>query len=297
MGMSFMGLYDRDYTQYDYDGGHEYRPQMRLRLPRPSTVVGWLMAINFAVFLIGAIFFRATRDVGGMKLTFLEQWFSVYPYSVGSALQIWRLITYQFLHGNALHILLNMLWLYFLGPTLERHWGGKKFLKFYLGCGVAGGIFYLLLVAAGILGAGPMVGASGAILGLFAACAILFPRFNVFLIPFPVAIPIRVAAIGGIVIYLWFVVTRGENAGGHAAHLAGMVAGAVYVLSQSWGAQFKSRFQHRFGEKRKMSEFNLQADLDNILDKVHRSGIHSLTRREKRVLKQATELERKRNRL
>ncbi len=292
-----MGLYDRDYTQSDYDGRRGYGPQMRIRLPRPSTVVGWLMAINFAVFLIGAFFFQATRDVGGMRLTFLEQWFCIYPYSVGSALQIWRLITYQFLHGNFFHILINMLWLYFLGPTLERHWGGKKFLQFYFICGAAGGIFYTVLVAVGILGAGPMVGASGAILGLFAACAILFPRFNVFLIPFPVAIPIRVAAIGGIVIYLWFVVTRADNAGGHAAHLAGMVAGAVYVFSESWRSRFQSGIKHRFGEKKKISRHSLQVDLDDILDKVHRNGVHSLTRREKRVLRQATELERKRNKL
>jgi hypothetical protein len=87
------------------------------------------------------------------------------------------------------------------------------------------------------------------------------------------------------------------NAGGEAAHLGGMVAGAVYVLSQTWRAKFSGRMRHRFGEKREMSQFNLQADLDDILDKVHREGIHSLTRREKRVLKQATELERRRKKL
>ncbi len=114
---------------------------------------------------------------------------------------------------------------------------------------------------------------------------------------FPVRLVIVALVLAAIAVLTLIRPDQFLNAGGEAAHLGGMVAGAVYVLSQSWGARFKLRVKHRFGEKRKVSEFNLQADLDNILDKVHRSGVHSLTRREKRVLKQATELERKRRSL
>jgi len=96
-----------------------------------------------------------------------------------------------------------------------------------------------LLVVLNFLGTGLMVGASGSILGVFAACAILFPQIVVYLFPLPVAIPIRVAAVAGIVIFILFVVTRSENAGGHAAHLAGMAAGAAYVFSQSWRAKMR----------------------------------------------------------
>jgi len=69
----------------------------------------------------------------------------VNPETVGRVLQVWRLVTYQFLHGSAFHLLANMLGLFFLGPTLERHWGSKRFLVFYLFCGVAGGLSYYLL--------------------------------------------------------------------------------------------------------------------------------------------------------
>jgi membrane associated rhomboid family serine protease len=207
------------------------------------------------------------------------------------------LVTYQFLHdpGNIFHIVFNMLGLYFLGPTLERHWGSRRFLPFYLGCGVAGGVFYLLLVAIGFLPALPMVGASGAILGMLAACAILFPHFVVFILLFP--IPIRVAAIAFTVIYLFFVITKGENAGGDAVHLAGMATGAIYVFSQSWRAKIRLKIQSSRWQKKIAAERNLQVEVDRILQKVHDSGIHSLTPKEKGILKRATEAERMRSKL
>ena len=182
-----------------------------------------------------------------------------------------------------------MLGLYFLGPTLERHWGSKKFLIFYLGCGVAGGLFYTFLALLKFLGAGPMVGASGAILGMLAACAILFPQFVVFILFFPV--PIRVAAVGLTIMYFFFVITKGQNAGGHAAHLAGMATGAIYVLSRSWRSKFTFKARSSRFKKRVTSHRDLQIEVDRILKKVHDKGMHSLTYKEKRVLKQATKAE------
>jgi len=281
-----MGLYDRDYTRADYQSQSRYAPQMRMAFPKITPVVKWLLIINVAVYFV---------QILGAD-TLLVDWFAVYPRTGGMALQIWRLITYQFLHGDFFHILINMLWLFFLGPTLERHWGSRKFLIFYLGCGAAGGLFYVLLVVIKFLPAAPMIGASGAILGVVAACAILFPRIVVYLFPLPVAIPIRVAALAGIVIFILYLVTRSENAGGHAAHLAGMAAGAAYVFSQSWREKFKLKMRTGRWEKRMEEQHNLEAEVDRILQKVHDSGIHSLTSKEKRILKQATKTEQMRNR-
>jgi membrane associated rhomboid family serine protease len=230
-----------------------------------------------------------------MPIDLLERWFSVYPYSVAAIFQVWRLITYQFLHGGFWHILINMWILFILGPGLERQWGRRRFLIFYLSCGVAGGLLYTLLVATDFLAALPMVGASGAILGVFAACAILFPQFRLFLFPIPVAIPIRIMAAGAIVMYVFFVVTRADNAGGHAAHLAGMVAGAFYVLSESWRAKMKLKLQVGAWERKMTGQQNLEAEVDRILRKIHTSGIHSLTPAEKKTLKQATEAEQMRD--
>jgi membrane associated rhomboid family serine protease len=211
-------------------------------------------------------------------------------------LQLWRLITYQFLHSPNIfwHIFLNMIGLFFLGPTLERHWGSKRFLPFYLGCGVAGALFYMLLVGVGFLPPIPMVGASGAILGMLAACAILFPQFIVFIFIFPV--PIRIAAVGFTAIYFLIVITRGENAGGHAAHLAGMAAGAAYVFSQSWREKFKFKLRSGRWEKHMAAQRNLQFEVDRILHKVSQSGIQSLSSKEKKILKEATKAEQMRNR-
>jgi membrane associated rhomboid family serine protease len=284
-----MGLYDRDYTQEGYRSPYQYAPQMRMRFPRPSTVVMRLLIINVGVYIAAVLI----RPLG----VFIYEWFQLDGRSLFRALQVWRLISYQFLHDPAFiwHIFFNMLGLYFLGPTLERHWGSKRFLMFYLGCGVAGGLFYLLLVGIGFLPGLPMVGASGAILGMLAACAILFPQFVVFIFLFPG--PRRVAAIAFTAIYLLALLTRGQNAGGDAAHLAGMAAGAFYVFSERWRAGLRFKIQSALAERKIADQRNLRVELDRILDKVQNSGIHSLTPQEKRILRKATEAERMRNKL
>ncbi|GAI84252.1 unnamed protein product [marine sediment metagenome] len=78
-------------------------------------------------------------------------------------------------------------------------------------------------------------------------------------------------------------------------HLTGMVAAAVYVLSQSWRAKFKLKIQSGRWEKKITAQHSLQAELDRILQKVHDSGIQSLTPKEKKLLRQATEAEQMRN--
>jgi membrane associated rhomboid family serine protease len=292
-----MGLYDRDYTQSDFQSEHRYAPRMRIGLPQLTPVVKAMIAANVVIFFAGIMIFRkgtlVDTPAGPIPVSDLDRWFSVFPYSLGAILQVWRLITYQFLHGNIMHILFNMLGLFFLGPTLEQHWGSKRFLIFYLSCGVAGALFYILLVAVGSLQPLPMIGASGAILGMLAACAILFPHFVVFLIVFPV--PIRTAAVILTLVYLARLITVAQNAGGDAAHLAGMAAGAVYVISQRWREALRYKFAARLRRSKAATQRSLQDELDEILEKVHRAGIHSLTRREKKILKQATEAEQKRD--
>ncbi len=286
-----MGLYDRDYTQADFQPGQShfrYSPQMRFRLPRLTPVVKLLLIANIGIFLVAVLITPVQH--------YIYEWFQLDARSVGRALQVWRLVTYQFLHDPALiwHIFLNMLGLFFLGPTLEQHWGSRRFLPFYLACGVAGALFYYFLVAVRFLPAGQMVGASGAILGMLAACAILFPHFVVFIFIFPV--PIRIAAIGFAAVYFLIVITKGENAGGEAAHLGGMAAGAIYVFSQSWRDKLKLKLRAGQWEKRMASQRDLQAEVDRILKKVHDSGLQSLTRKERNTLREATRAEQMRNR-
>jgi membrane associated rhomboid family serine protease len=281
-----MGLYDREYTQGDYHGGHRHAPQMRMNFPQLTSMVKVILFINVGVFFLQLLIQIASRRD---PITLL---FSVYPYSPWGMLQIWRLITYQFLHANFWHMAMNMVGLYFLGPTLEKHLGSKRFLIFYLTCGTTGGVLYILLVSMGWLGVGTLVGASGAILGMLAACAILFPQFVVFFILFPV--PIRVAAIVFSLGALAVILSQGPNAGGEAAHFGGMVVGALYVFTQSHRQQLVSKVQNGRWEKKIEAERDMLKEIDRVLEKVHNSGIHSLTRSEKSILKRATEADQKR---
>jgi len=280
-----MGLYDRDYTRADFDSPHHRTPQMRMLFPSLTPVVKWLLIINVAVFIPSYL----SKPVG----MFFYSLFAVDP---ESPFQIWRLITYQFLHDiyGFRHIFWNMLILYFFGTMLERFWGGKKFLIFYLICGAAGGVLYPLLARAGVLDVAYLVGASGAIFGMLAAGAILFPRVKVLVIVFPV--PLSILAIILAVMSAMSLLAGDDNAGGEAAHLAGIAAGVVYVVTQNRRNKFKLKVETDHYRRKITAHRNLQADLDRILEKVHQSGIHSLTAREKKVLKQATEAEQRKKR-
>lgn len=281
-----MGIYDRDYSREGYQSGSRSGPPINFRLPPLTPIVKNLLIINAAVFFTGIII----KPVGAL----FYEWFAVDARTVFSAIQPWRLITYQFLHGDLWHLFGNMIGLFFLGSTLERHWGSRRFLIFYLFCGATGGLFYLLLVALGFLPGFIMVGASGAILGMLAACAILFPNIIIFLFLFPV--PIRVAAVLFILIAVAGIFT-GDNAGGEAAHLAGIAAGAGYVFFGPWRERMKLKSHRGRWESKIARQRALDIEVDRILDKVHKSGIASLTSKERKILQQATRAEQMRDEL
>ena len=289
-----MGLYDRDYTQADFQTRQSRfgrMPQMRFGSSHLTPVVKWLLIINVAVFLL-------TLMVGQIA-NFFYTWFSVYPTTVGMSLQLWRVITYQFLHdvSGFRHIFINMLALFFFGPMLERLWGSRKFLIFYLVCGATGGVLYPVLANAGWLDKAPLVGASGSVLGILAAGAILFPNLKVYVWGiFPVKLMVLAIIFAGISIITLLRPDQFANAGGQAAHLGGMAAGAIYVLSQSWRDKFKFKLRSGHWEKQMAAQRNLQVEVDRILAKVHNSGIQSLSSKEKKILKEATKAEQTRNR-
>lgn len=287
-----MGLYDRDYTRADYESEPHYAPHRRIAFPKITPVVKWLLIINASVFIV-TFLIPPIKD-------FFFQWFSVYPATPLMSLQLWRQITYQFLHsvGGFGHIFWNMLFLYFFGTMLEPYWGSRKFLVFYLVCGAAGGVLYPLLALVGWLGIGRLVGASGAIFGVLTATAILFPTSRLLILGvFPIRL--RILAIILLVISVLTLLRPDQvgNAGGEAAHLAGIATSAVYIFSQSWRDKLKLKFRSAAWAKKMTAQRNLQVEVDRILEKVHNSGVHSLTSKEKKILKQATKAEQTRNKL
>jgi membrane associated rhomboid family serine protease len=262
---------------------------MRLNLPRPTPVVKWLLIVNISIFLLGVFSSRMAE--------FMVTWFAAEPGSLRTMLEPWRILTYQFLHnmGSPWHILFNMVGLCFFGPALEGYMGSRRFVPFYLVCGAVGGIFYLVLTAVKFLGPGLLIGASGSILGLLAACAILFPQTVIVL--FVVPVPIRIGAIVLAVGYFLWVVMQGAQAGANVVHLAGMATGAAYVLLQPRCDRLVLKMRTGSWEKKIEEGRRLQIEVDRILAKVHRSGLHSLTRTEKNTLKRATQEEIRRQQL
>ena len=283
-----MGLYDRDYTQEDFQSPGHSAPHMRLQFPRLTPVVKWLMIINIVAFLSGYLIPRMDA--------FLIDWFSVWPETFGTTMQVWRYITYQFLHADLGHIFWNMFVLYFFGTMIENLWGGRKFLTFYLVCGMTGGIFYPILAHIEWLRLAHLIGASGSILGMLAAAAILFPRMVVYIFG---VFPLKMYILA-IILAVWSILTLlrpgiSENAGGEAAHLGGMCAGAIYVLSERWRQRLKMKVHSNIWQKKMTENRDLQSEVDRILKKVHDKGMHSLTFKEKKILKQATKAEQMRN--
>lgn len=280
-----MGIYDRDYNRQGYQGGGMRGSGMRIAMPRITSVVKWLLIANVAIYVIGRLFDPTER--------FLVPYFSVSTVTLGQSFQLWRIISYQFLHSNIRigHIFGNMLILFFFGPMLEQLWGSKRFLQFYLVCGAMGGIFYPILVFFNVLGPGYLIGASGAIFGMLAAGGILFPRMRVYIMGiFPIPLGV-IAGILALISILTLLDAHGDNRGGEAAHIAGMAAGAVYVL---WGPLMqRMRLKQKQGrwENKIIEQRDFQREVDRILTKVHNSGVGSLTRNEKNILREATERE------
>jgi len=194
---------------------------------------------------------------------------------------VWQLLTYQFIHQGFGHLLSNMMGLYFLGPETERTLGTNRFFALYFLSGILGGLGWSLLSPYG-----SCVGASGAIFGVLGAYAALYPNRELVLIFFPF-MPIKAWVFVLLIGLYEFVNTLALGVGGHianAAHLGGGIVGYIYATvigRPDILHKMKERFRPR--EKPPVS----RAEIDRILDKASRQGLHSLTSRERDLLKRA----------
>lgn len=164
--------------------------------------------------------------------------------------QPWTLVTVMFLHANEFHLFANMVTLYFFGTAVEKSIGSKKFLKFYFGSGIIASIGFvvarnIMAVFQGSSVLGPAVGASGAVIALFAVVAMLYPEAEV-LLYFIVPMKIKTALYAFGVFELFNLLTKFLGytlplVGGFAssAHLAGLAAGIWY------GRRLQDKYQRR----------------------------------------------------
>jgi len=302
-----MSWRDREYARSSQGRGQVWPPTRRVPVIGGS-IVTTLIVVNVAVFVLcqmtinrNAARYPALR--GEEIITSPVFQFSAMATGPVVRGQVWRIITAQYLHWSFGHILMNMLGLYFLGRPLERDWGSKRFFFIYLIAGTLGMIFYMALTLLGWLPVqGVAAGASGCVLGLLGACAVRYPHAEV-LIYFLFPIKIRTAAMLFGVWYVWNILGQGQNAGGDACHIAGLLFGAWWAYrGETWWNRIGWKAANRRAGVRRseVPDFSARVaqrrddalTVDQILKKVYEGGIHSLSEAEKRALGEATERKR-----
>ncbi len=151
------------------------------------------------------------------------------PRDLAQVQPVVSLVTYQFLHGDWPHLLFNMLFLWVFGDNIEDALGHKRFLPFFIGCGIAGAGLHAAVNMGSVT---PTIGASGAISGLLGAYVVLHPRARILVLAFTI-IPLRLPAL--LVIGTWFaqdVIWATMGGGGGVAfwaHIGGAIAGALLI--------------------------------------------------------------------
>ena len=294
---------------------NSYRPFGRPSIFPP--VIKNLLIINAAVFFFQLV--ASNFMIGGKPgMYVLNEWFALNPIVEGANFQVWQLITYQFMHAGFGHIFFNMFALWMFGMEIENLWGPKKFIYYYLLCGVSAGLFQLFLPP--LLGSdlAITIGASGAVFGVLIAFAMVYPERYIYLW---LLFPIKAKYLIGFIIVLEFLLidSAGSNVA-HLAHLGGAIAGFIFImLDKRTDVTLKHMFNksyyrtserppnifsgitERFRKKDdevkeakfydikdKAEEEITQEEIDKILDKISKSGYQNLTEKEKKTLFEAS---------
>lgn len=175
------------------------------------------------LLIINVIFFLATLVLERYGFLQITNALALWPLASGR-FQIWQLVTYMFMHASFGHIFFNMFALWMFGYILENYWGTRRFIFYYLFCGVGAGLLNMI-----IPGMGPTVGASGAVYGILLAFGMLFPEERIYLY-FLVPIKAKWFVIGYAAIELYEGVFHSMDGVAHFAHLGGMLFGLVLIL-------------------------------------------------------------------
>ena len=296
------------------------------------TITKNLLIINVLMFVATFVFQRGGIDLNDvLGLHFF----------MASEFHLYQLLTYMFMHGGLQHIFFNMFALWMFGCVVENVWGPKKFLFYYISCGIGAGLIqelvqYISYFVIDDLGSYDYVnlngvsvtvdyylnqlttvGASGAIYGILLAFGMLFPEERIFIFPLPVPIKAKWFILAYVAIELFSALGTSGDGVAHFAHLGGMLFGFLMIrywqkhpgggsgYGRSGGQQFfdllKSNWEkcshknagdggaHSHTESDKDWQYNqhkqaTQKEIDEILDKIRRSGYDSLTEEEKKKL-------------
>jgi membrane associated rhomboid family serine protease len=269
------------------DGPGPGMPQ--ISFPRLTPGVRWLLIALAAVHVATFVLFLASESLYSGLLDPLQldprswiEWLPIVP--------LWQLATYGFLHSplDVMHLLGNLLILYFFGTMLESELGTRRFLWTYAGAQIAGALFFLVAGWFGVP-SGPAIGASGACYGLMLAAATLFPSRIVYLLFVPIALRWLALLIVVVTVFSALVQVKfGASGTAHLIHLGGIAYGYFAVRT---GLIRKDPVE-MFERRRAVQEVErAQSDaqrVDHLLAKISREGIGSLSKGERDFLKKAS---------
>jgi membrane associated rhomboid family serine protease len=298
-------------SYYRYSDSNYYRPSLFGGFQFFPPVIKYLLISNIGMFILTG--FLGLFRIGGVSLLgFLGEILPLYP--VNDGFQIWQLFTYMFVHGGLMHLLFNMFALWMFGMELENYWGWKKFLVYYLACGVGAGLSNLFIGPL-FAPAAPTVGASGAIYGVLIAFGMMFPDRPIF-VYFLLPIRARYFVMLYIILEVYSGVTGTSDGVAHFAHLGGAAVGFVYLMIDQRRMPLKGVFEkakERIIPTEHVSSYSSsyrqndvadakyydvpnnggedrisQQQIDEILDKISQNGYQSLSEKEKKILFEAS---------
>ena len=267
----------RPYYNYDDRPTGGFRISFGSRMTKTIKV---LIAANVIAFLLVVILRgQLGRDASGLSEA--DKWFGFYALNFLRG-AVWQPVTYMFVHGGPWHLVFNMLGLFFFGGQVERQMGRAMFLWMYFLCGVTGALLSLFQLASStpVL---PVVGASGGVLGVLVAFAMLFPNARILVL---FIFPIKARTFALIYAAITVMSLLGDTGGGiaHWAHLGGMAVGFLFIKGRPLGGKLTGLWDARRRLTRERRTAAEQAELDRILEKVHREGITSLSNQERDFL-------------
>ena len=250
-----------------------------------------LIYINVAVFILTTLtevmFQLFNRSIAGVF-----EWLELPASVLRFILQPWSLLTYMFMHAGFMHILFNMLWLYWFGALFLSFFSAKHLRGVYILGGICGGLLYMAAYNIfpyfrPMTDYSFMLGASASVLAIVAATAYREPNYPIRLLLFGT---IRLKYLALIVIGTDLLFITSSNAGGHIAHLGGALAGVWFAASIVSFKPRKPKMKVHYGTgKQKDYDYNARKkaqsdEIDRILDKLKKSGYESLTTEEKKSL-------------
>lgn len=265
-----------------------------------------LIYINLGVFLVFRIL-NVFFFLSGTPFPFMD-WLALPADFELLASRPWTLITYMFLHFDFLHILFNLLWLYWMGQIFLSYFDQGKLVTIYLLGGIFGGLFYvagynLFPVFSQIVTDSRLLGASASVIAIVTALAVHAPNHTLHLMFIG---PVKMKYIALFSVLMYVIGISSSNAGGNLAHLGGAFWGVIYVLQLRRGIDpgkgingLFSRLKKTFSPKPKVKvsyrkpvddiEYNRlknqdQKRMNEILEKISKSGYDSLSKEEKEVL-------------